>query len=112
MVADATSDEITVFVAARSYHFHLCILIEGKFWKTNREHIIGACSIILTLTENINFTVLKHCLKCHNLGTKCQWSYFQISSCQPARLFQTEYARFQVIENFKNQFKILTVYKF
>ena len=36
-----------------------------------------------------------------------EWSYFQIVGCQPARLFQTEYARFQMIKNVKNQFQIL-----
>ena len=31
---------------------------------------------------------------------------------QPARLFQTEYARFCMLKNVKNQFKILNVYTF
>ena len=37
------------------------------------------------------------------------WSYFQIAGCQPARMFQTRYARFQMLKNVTNQFKILNV---
>ena len=40
------------------------------------------------------------------------WSYFQIAGNQPTRLFQTRFARFQMLKNVKNQFKILNVYKF
>ena len=39
------------------------------------------------------------------------WSYFQIAGNQPTRLFQTRYARFWMLTNVKNQFKILNVYK-
>ena len=35
------------------------------------------------------------------------WSYFQIAGYQPTRLFQTRYARFQMLKSIKNQFKIL-----
>ena len=34
-----------------------------------------------------------------------------ISKQQPTRLFQTRYARFWILKNVKNEFKILNVYK-
>ena len=34
-----------------------------------------------------------------------------ISKQQPTRLFQTRYARFWMLKNVKNEFKILNVYK-
>ena len=40
------------------------------------------------------------------------WSYFQIPGNQPAMLVQTRYARFRMLKNVENQFKILNVYKF
>ena len=40
-----------------------------------------------------------------------QWNYVQIAGNQPTRLFQTRYARFRMLKNVKNEFKILNVYK-
>ena len=43
------------------FQFHICILSETKYWTTNWEHKIGMCFLLLGLTGNMEFTVLKYC---------------------------------------------------
>ena len=56
---------------------------------------------------NIGSDDLIHQSTIDNYWGWSHWSYFQITGCQPARLFQTRYARFWMLKNVNNQFKIL-----
>ena len=56
-------DKIALVIVAHLYHFHICVLTETKYWTTNQEHKIGMCSLFLGLTDNMQFSVLKYCMK-------------------------------------------------
>ena len=63
MEQGAPLDEIALVIVACMYHFHICVLKETKYWTTNWEHKIGMCSLLLGLTGNMQFCVLKYCMK-------------------------------------------------
>ena len=46
-----------------------------------------------------------------DMTLKSHWSFVQIAGCQPTMLVQSRYARFWMLKNVKNEFKILNVYK-
>ena len=53
-------DEIALVVTARLYNFHVCVLVEDKFWMINCQHNIGLCSLLIGLNGPLEFSLLRH----------------------------------------------------
>ena len=78
----------------------LLVMRLGKWVQVMQTKFICLCLILFLITNETKISIQRYL------------SYFQIAGNQPTRLFQTKYARFWMLKNVKNQFKILNVYKF
>ena len=48
-------DEVAIILSAHMYRFHICILMQGKYWMTQRDHDFKHCTLFLTYMGGLVF---------------------------------------------------------
>ena len=48
-------DEVAIILSAHMYHIHICILMQGKYWTTRRDHDFKHCTLFLAYMGSLVF---------------------------------------------------------